>query len=195
MKKIAVSLLTIMAVVVMATGATGAYFTDQEEVKGMTFATGTVSINNVSDSWMTHVSFVNLKPGDSVRKWVKISNDGTLDVASLKINAINELGDLELLDQLRVAVYGQVNGYDQGIYTVNWGAGQPVSTELVDLDVLGTAVYRNATAAHVLEPGKVDTLILDFKLPQNLGDEWQGKSVSFDLLFDAEQSHEGESYF
>jgi predicted ribosomally synthesized peptide with SipW-like signal peptide len=47
MKRIMLSLLTIAAVAVMATGATSAYFSDSEVVAGNTFSTGTVSFGEL----------------------------------------------------------------------------------------------------------------------------------------------------
>jgi predicted ribosomally synthesized peptide with SipW-like signal peptide len=195
MLRILKSLFVIVAVAAVATGATSAYFTDQEVVSGMTFTAGTLEIENSSDTWMTHVSFTNLKPGDTIRKWVKLTNTGSLDVASLKVSAVNKSDSTDLLDQMRVSVYGQVNGFDQGIYTPDWGNGQPVNSWLNNIDLLGTAVYRDATAAHVMVNGKTDTIILDFKVPASLGDSYQGATASFDLQFDAQQSTTGSAYF
>lgn len=195
MLKILKSFIVIAAVAAIATGATSAYFTDQETVGGMQFSAGTLEIENSSDSWMTKVSFDNLKPGDTIRKWVKLTNTGSLDVASLKVSAVNKADASGLLDQVKVSVYGQVNGFDQGIYTPDWGNGKPVNSWLNNVDILGTAVYRDATAAHVLAPTKVDTIILDFKVPSSLDDTFQGASASFDLQFDAEQSTTPNNYF
>ncbi len=198
MLRIIKSLMVIAIVATVAVGATGAYFTDQETISGMTFATGTLSIEDTSDTWMQHhIDFQNLKPGDTIRKWVKISNDGTLDVDSLKIGVANVTGDATLLNQMTVAVYGTVTGYNQGIYSPSWGTGQPIVPWLNGIDVLGTPVYVNPgnTAADKMVPGSTDTIILDFRLPATSGNEWSGMSASFDLTFDAEQSHTGASYF
>ncbi len=197
MLRIVKSLMVIAVVGMVAVGATGAYFTDQETVDDMTLATGTLSITDTSASWTKTVTFDNLKPGDLVRKWVTITNDGTLDVDYLKVGVANVNDPDGLLGQMTVAVYGTVSGYDQGIYTPSWGAGQPIVPWLDGIDVLGTPVYVNPgkTAAEIMAPGESDTLILDFKVPTTLGNAWQGKSATFDLTFDAEQSHTGQNYF
>ncbi|MCL4397690.1 CalY family protein [Patescibacteria group bacterium] len=194
MRRIILSLLICLALTAAVAGSTAAYFNDTSTISGMSFATGTLKLSNNSASWTTHVSFPNLKPGDMVRKWVTLGNSGTLDIASLRVSAINQTNP-NLLGVLRVTVYGQVEGSDQGIYTPDWGNGQPVSTWLNNVDILGTAVYRDATAAHVLAPGKNDTIILDFKVPTTVDNNYQGQSASFDLQFFAEQSHTGSSYF
>jgi|GEM_PF-1728669 len=196
MKKILLSVMMIALLSVAAVGATRAWFTNTETISNMNFATGTLDISNTSDSWMTHVSFTNLKPGDTIRKWVKLTNAGSLDVASLKVSAVNMTDPFGLLTVMTVSVYGQVDGFDQGIYTPDWGAGQPINSWLTTgTNILGTAVYRDATAAHVMTSGKVDTIILDFKVPTSVGNGYQGRSATFDLQFDAEQSHTGASYF
>ena len=191
-KKILISLSVIAVVAAVAVVATVAYFTDQETVSGNTLSTGTLQISDSSDAWMKGVTFPpgnNLKPGDSVRKWVVLENTGSLDIDYLKIFAVNKIGDTGLLNQIRASVYAQVPGHDQGIYTSDWGNGQPVNSHLTGLDVLGTAVYRDATAAKILAPGEKITVIIDFKVPTTVGNSWQGKSVTFDLRFDAEQVH------
>jgi len=195
MKRILLSLMIIALASSTAIGATRAYFTSDIAINNMTMATGTLKINDTSDTWMQHVNFSNLKPGDTIRKWVKIQNGGTLDVASLKVSAVNFQGDVTLMDNITATVYGTVDGFDQGIYTPDWGTGQPTRTWLSNIDILGTAVYRDSTAAHVLSPTKTDTIIIDFRVPATLDDDWQGKSASFDLVFHGEQSHTGSSYF
>ena len=194
MKRIALSLMTIATVAVLSVGATSAYFTDQEEIKGLTFSTGTVEITVSQPSYQRMV-FDNLKPGDSIRKYVTVHNNGSLDIASLKVSAVNKSDDAGLLNHLTVALYGTVDGYEQGIYTPDWGTGQPVNAFLNGVDVLSTAVYREATAGHLLLPGADDALVIDFKVPTTLGNTWQGKSVTFDLRFEAEQSRTGSRYF
>lgn len=189
MKKLLISLLSIGVVSAVAIGATSAYFTDTEVLGTNTISTGTISLRDARDTWMLNVNLSNLKPGDFVRKWVVLENDGSLDIKFLRINAINKTGDLTLLDNVNVTVYNTVTGYEQGIFTPNWGTGQPISPWLTDIDVLGTAVYRDATAGHIMVPGSKSTMILDFRVPTTLGNEFQGLSASFDLEFTAEQVH------
>lgn len=195
MLRIIKSFFTILAVAAVAVGATSAYFTDSETINDMGFSTGTFSINDTSASWKKTVTFSNLKPGDSIRKWVTITNDGTLPVDFLYVGTDNINDPDGLLGQIKVAVYAQVTGYDQGIYTPDWGNGQPVNPWLNNIDVLGTAVYRDATAAKIMQPGESIKMPIDFKVPSTLDNSWQGKSATFDLTFKAEQSHSGANYF
>lgn len=188
-KKIILSLALIGATGAITAGATMAWFTDVKTASGMTLSSGTIEITDASDPWMRNLAFGNFQPGDFVRKWVVLKNTGSLDIGYLGISAVNKSGDVDLLDNINVTVYAQVPGYDQGIYTPDWGKGKAVNTHLNDINVLGTAVYRDATAAKILAPSEKITLILDFRAPTTLGNEWQGKSAVFDIRFDAEQTH------
>ena len=182
------SLFITAVVSAVAIGATIAYFTDTAVLGENIISTGTVSIVDTRDSWMLTVDLTNLKPGDTVRKWVVFQNDGSLDIGSLVVTAINKTGDIELLENVNVSVYGTVDGYDQGIYTPDWGNGQPITPWLNGIDLLGTAVYRDSTAGHILIPGAEDTIIIDFKVPTTVGNDMQGKSATFDLEFIAQQT-------
>lgn len=60
MKRIALSLLTIAAVLTMSVAATGAYFSDSQQITGNTFSTGTVELNK---SWLKPITVAGLYPG------------------------------------------------------------------------------------------------------------------------------------
>jgi hypothetical protein len=60
MKKIALSLATIAAMLTMTVAATGAYFSDARLVSGNTFSTGTVTLNK---SWLAPIAITGLYPG------------------------------------------------------------------------------------------------------------------------------------
>lgn len=187
MRRLLFSILALGVVSVAAIGATRAYFNHTEVLGSNTITTGIVSITDARETWMLTVDLSNLKPGDSVRKWVVFENDGTLDIGSLKISAINKTGDTNLLENVNVAVYNTVDSYVQGIFTPSWGSGQPISPWLKDIDVLGTPVYSEGVTGDVMVFGSQSTIILDFKIPTTVGNSFQGKTVTFDLEFFAEQ--------
>lgn len=199
MTKILLSLVMIVAVASFAVGATKAYFTSPVQINDMTFATGTLIMKDSSESWMTHVSFTNLKPGDTIRKWIVLENGGTLDIASLTAQAINKNDTFGLLDQIKVSAIGWVGQPYDSYFTPGWGTGgQPVTwlSTAQDLLSLSAIQYHNdGTPPSVIAPGVKDTIILDFTVPTGMGNEWQGKTADFDLLFTAEQSHTGTAYF
>lgn len=78
MKRIALSLLTIAAVAVMATGATGAYFSDKEVLAGNTFAAGSLDLELGTGATMPF-NVSNLAPGQSGTGKATLTNKGTLD--------------------------------------------------------------------------------------------------------------------
>jgi hypothetical protein len=100
MKKIALSLMTIAAVAVMATSATGAWLFDKEEVKGNTFASGSIDLVLGAGNPMPF-GVSNLKPGDFGNGKVTLTNAGSLDgVLDIKlanmVQAENGLNDAEI---------------------------------------------------------------------------------------------------
>jgi predicted ribosomally synthesized peptide with SipW-like signal peptide len=187
MKKILFSILSLGVVAVVAIGATRAYFNDTEVLGDNAITTGELSITDSRLSYQLDVDLTNLKPGGFKRMWVRIQNDGTLDVGSLKITAINKVGDLELLENVNVTVYNTVDGYSQGIFTPAWGTGQPITPWLDGIDVLGDPVYSGGPTGEVMIPGSESSIILDFRVPTSVGNDLQGKAATFDLEFFAEQ--------
>lgn len=75
MKRIALSLMTIAAVVVVAVGATSAYFSDSKVVSGNTFSTGEVMLGSVSGM---PVTVTGLTPGKSITKTVGFQYTGSI---------------------------------------------------------------------------------------------------------------------
>jgi len=190
--KIILSLVVIAAVSAIAVGGTLAYFSDTETVAGNTFASATLSIKNNTPAWsVLPFTLTNFKPGDDIRRYITITNDGTIDIGSLKISATNKMDPDKLLENIKVAVYNEVEDFDQGIYSPDWGKGQPVSDWLTNVNVLGTPVYVNPgnTTGTVLAAGKNTVVQLWFRVPADLGNEFQGKSATFDIEFLAEQVH------
>jgi hypothetical protein len=194
MKKIFASLMTIVAVAAISAGATRAYFTTQVSQNNFTFSTATLEMSDETPAWATGVTFTNLKPGDdrgtnpSLRKWVMIKNTGNTDIGSLKVTAANKAGDVALLEHITISATGRVGDTDPAYFTNDWAPVKSTVTPWMNnADMLDVSFYR--TPAGVIHPGESYTITLDFAVPTELGNEWQNKSVSFDLLFEAEQIH------
>jgi hypothetical protein len=186
MLRIVKSFLTIAVVAAIAVGATGAYFTGQTTVEDMNFSTGTLEITDTSDTWMQTVTFPNMKPGDSIRKWVVVTNTGSLDIGTLTVTATNVIGDADLLPNLKVSAMGDLPGGDDAAYfTDDWGSGSYISPWMNAADMLDVAYYR--TPAGTIPVGSTYTMIFDISVPTTVGDDMQGKSVTFDMVFDAGQ--------
>ncbi len=178
----------IAAVAMLATGTTRALFTSTVALSG-TFSTGTLHMS-LTDGTTTNLSFANLKPGDTVRKWVMLTNDGTLDIAGMNLQTANVTGDAGLLDQVRVSVIGWNNNPGGNAYfTPGWNttAGQAVNWYGTADDVFTTPEWQSGTIPTVLAPGQSIQYVLDFTVPTTMDDAWQDKSVTFDMNFTAQQ--------
>jgi predicted ribosomally synthesized peptide with SipW-like signal peptide len=182
MIRILLSLLVIAVVSVMSVGATKAYWNSDVTISQVTVATGTLHIKNSSQDWMMQVKFDGLKPGSLIRKWVVIENDGTLDVDTLTVSAVNKTDPSNLLGQLNGWTYGTIAGTSDDPNGVQTGYNSNASVLLNNANLL-------SPANHILHPEQHTTVQVQFVVPDNLGDTWQGKSATFDLLFHAEQVH------
>lgn len=180
MKKLLFSILTLGVVSVATIGATRAYFTDQESVQGNTISTGTLSITNTSEDWMVPVTFSNIYPGYLNRKWVSIKNDGTLPITSLTVTAVNIDDQSDLLSNLTGWLNANIVGSTDDPSGVQVGYNTSLKALLNNADVL-------TPANHTLQPGQTTKVQVQFQMPATLGDNWQGKSATFDLLFKAQQ--------
>lgn len=186
MKKIALSVFSMVVVAGLLVGAVSSYFTNKKEVEGMQVVNGILEISDASPDWSRTVSFKNLKPGDRVRKWVTFKNTGTLDVDTLTVNAENVSDPDGLLSKLVVSVVGVVDGGEAAYFTSDWSPVKPtVASWFNNADILDVSYYRQA--AGIIKPGQSYTLSFDFIVPQDLGNEWQSRGASFDMAFTAGQ--------
>ncbi len=180
MRKILLSLVIIALASTASVGATRAYFTSDVPINNVTMATGNVHISDAKVDWMMNVDFSGLKPGSLVRKWLRIQNDGTLDVGVLNVSAVNKRGDVELLSQLNGWTYGTIAGTSDDPNGVQTGYN-------TNADILLNNANLLSAANPVLKPGQSTTIQVQFVVPQTLDNTWQGKTTTFDLLFHAEQ--------
>lgn len=193
MLKIMKSLLTIAIVAAVGTSATGAYFNSSQTIADNSFSTGKLEITNNTASYYK-VAFSNLKPGDTIGKYVTLTNTGTLPIDYLTVNKINVVDDSGLLAQIPVTVSANISGADGAFFTDDWGAGATVASFFTNSNILDAPSYYR-TPAGVINPGENYIVFIGFTVPSTLGNEWQDKSASFDLVFTGEQSHTGTYSF
>lgn len=189
MRKILTSLVMIAVVSASAVAATSAYFTSEVVLGANTFSTGTVVLTDTRDSWMIPFSITNMKPGDWNRRWVNLTNAGTLDIDYLKVNKTSVVDGSGLLAQINVSVPCRVSTTPNAAYfTDDWGVKPTVASWFNDSNIIdGPAYYE--TAAGVLHPGETYVCAFDFSMPTTVGNAYQGQSATFDLVFTAEQTH------
>ena len=193
--KIFKSMIMIVAVAAIVIGATSAYFSAQATLPDQSFSTGTIGIDvgaesyinrdGVGGSYVRTVTFEDLKPGDAIRQWVTINNTGSLDIGTLTVTAGNIVGDADLLPNLEVSATGHLSGADGAFFTDDWGTGSFIDPWMDAADMLDVSYYR--TPAGVIPAGSEYYMVFDFTLPTTVGNDMQGKSVTFDMVFDAEQ--------
>lgn len=190
MRRLLFSLISLGAVAVVAIGATRAYFTDTEEIRGNSISTGTIHMTGTG-STLVPITISNLKPGDFNRKWVTFVNDGTLPIGFLSVNKENIVDTVGLLSQIEVATQcaRSDDAGNMAFFTDSWGTLGPkptIATWFSNSDILdGPAFFR--TAAGVIDPGLSYTCAMDFTMPTTVGNAYQGQTATFDLIFTAEQ--------
>lgn len=97
MKKIALSLSTIAAVMMLVVGATSAYFTSNATVNNVTFATGTLEIRVNGQPSINGANFINVAPGEEKVAQFNVNNanaanfggQSTLAAKSVTLNVTN----------------------------------------------------------------------------------------------------------
>jgi predicted ribosomally synthesized peptide with SipW-like signal peptide len=160
MKKILISLMTLVLVLGLVGAGTMAYFSDTETSTGNTFTAGTLNLqlddpdeedaNGVTASWLN----TNMAPGDSVSGWVDVVNAGTLTADHVEISFANtvtnvvtpaEIGadDTDISDSIQVT-------------TMTYSSGG----SLVDFLAITGGVFDNATI-EAADTNNSDTITLD----------------------------------
>lgn len=190
MFKIFKGLFMIFAVATIAAGTTMASFSSTSSLNGVTFASGTLQTGFVNTS--SNVNFSNIKPGDTLRKWVTIKNTGTLDIGSLNLQISNVTGNAGLLDNMRVIITGWDNEENNAVFNPGWVQyGQPVTNLYNPINVFSKPDYIGGDGAALpteLSPGQTDEFAIDFTLLPTTDNAWQNQSVSFNLNFVAGQT-------
>jgi predicted ribosomally synthesized peptide with SipW-like signal peptide len=192
MKKIITSLFTIIVMGAITVAATQAYFTSSAEVVGNTFTTGVLDISLGKTSQL--IVYQNIYPGwhyqDSGHwgAWVdgenpkdlKIINSGSLPLKyRMKAELMDIPSDNSLLDDLLVRV------------SINRGKGGSwnslYSGTLRGLLSFITVETNFETTGHSGWYGEGQLIRFDAALPPTSGNSVQGKTVNFNLIFEATQ--------
>jgi len=189
MKRILLSLIIIALAGSTAIRATRAYFTSDVDYTQNTFSSGTIILTDTRENWMLPFSISDIKPGDTIRRWVTFKNNGTLDIDYLTVNKSNVVDTSNLLNQINVSVActSSASGSETAYFTDDWGTKPTINSWFVNSDMLDHSYYH--TAAGILHPSESYVCTLDFSMPTSVDNTFQGKSATFDLTFIAEQSH------
>lgn len=208
MKRILLSLLVIGAVAALISGGTLAYFSDTATSTTNTFSAGTlvlkISDNNesygdtVSASWASPAAWA---PGQSVTEVINFKNEGTIGIHELYADWTNLTDPDGLANAIEVTWLSDSTDIDTNniapfvaVYDRNHD-GKLSLWELVNGDAyyVGSSpspyeasfyggIGRLPTDPPVVAPnGGVFTVKMTYKFMESAGNEYQGKSCSFDL--------------
>jgi predicted ribosomally synthesized peptide with SipW-like signal peptide len=178
LKKIVISVFSIAVVSILAVGATRAYFSDQANANGNTFAAGTLDLTLNNKNGLSHAyTITNLMPGDwNLTGQVILKNTGTvnghawLEITNVHTSGNGALGNLvEASFQENVAPWTRYGGTTP----IAVSANTPV--DLFDLNAGASvplvvyAVWPNGTPA-TDNPGQGETTTFDvvFHLDQKI---------------------------
>ncbi|OQA52570.1 MAG: hypothetical protein BWY43_00441 [candidate division WS2 bacterium ADurb.Bin280] len=171
---IAKSVLTVLAVSAIAVGATQAYFTDTDSVKGVTFGTGNVDLRASDEvkGWGNgaseyQISAANMKPGDTITRMFGIRNFGTAPT-KVSMQIVKTSGDDALWNALDAEIV-KVENYS----TIYKGKLKDMG-EVFSPEFLGDTVLR-----------EMNRFTVKLTLPASYGNEMQSKSAEFEFIANA----------
>lgn len=179
-KKILSSLLIITTVIVLAVGATGAYFTDQESVLGNSFTAGQVDID-IRGAGASPQTFTGMAPG----VWTspveyQIYNLAHSLPVKYKFAATK-------VSQTEPGMYGKLNVRVRHTHagTLNPGSWPIVYTGSLSGMNIQSPIHA---ISGTLGTNITHVYYMEFQLDSSAGNVYQGDTVVFDLIFDATQS-------
>ena len=187
-RKLATSLVVLLAFAAMVVVGTLAVFTDTQDVDANTFSTGTVDISTSPASAL--VTYSAMAPGDSVTNPLVVTNSGSLGlryaIRSVATNTDGKgLKDLLSLTIKTVDVTtpaSPCNDFDgTTLYTGDLDDG--TGGKLV-----GDAAQGADTGDRALTAGSSETLCFRVSLAIGTGNAAQGATTTATFTFDAEQT-------
>ena len=189
MKKIILSLATIVLALTTVVGATYGVFSSQAEVTGNTFATGILEIRvrggGQTGSSIAGFTFSNAAPGDCVSGQFAVLNfnasnfggPSTLPAKELVISASYSGGNVALYNALRVTIEAN-RGWPSKMMVYNDGKLKNLS----EADLFSPR-WNELAAGHS------EDVYYNVCLPTSASDSLQGRSTTFDFVVDAYNPH------
>jgi predicted ribosomally synthesized peptide with SipW-like signal peptide len=157
-KKMGAALVSTALGAALVGGGTFALFTDSAQNTGNTFAAGTLEISLNKPDGTKYFDISNIAPGDSGSATVTVKNDGTLDLR------------YDIAQTLEGALAQGANGLK---VTIKDSSG---------------AVITPGDTNRVLAPGASEDLTVQWTLPRDAGNEYQGASATLGITVNAEQT-------
>lgn len=186
-KRIVMLAVGAMLAVALVGGGVYAYFNDTENSTGNSFTAGTLNLT-LNDGAAQSISFAAVKPGDSGVDNFKLNNVGSVDghlYASVQ-NIVNGAGTTpepeptpdngELAASMHVVVWSDLDGDKVQ------DAGEAVAYDGL-LSGATVSIDMGALAA-----GGMTYLGFAWDIPTSVGNEIQGDTVTFDIVFTLNQA-------
>ncbi len=176
-----------VSVLGVTTVVTGAYFTDQQDITGNTFSTGSVDLSATPATAVVTLSA--MAPGDTVTAPLTVSNAGTLAYRYALLSTVTA-STPDLAAQLDLTV-------KTGVTTCTTAGFSATGTALYGPNDLGstagTKIFGDAaqgaqTGDRTLAAGGSEILCVQVSLPSSTGNTYQTKTTTATLRFDAEQT-------
>ena len=194
MKKFLFSLITVLLMVGMVTGATTAYFSDTETSTGNTFATGTLDLNlDGSNSNIVKFTVPNMKPEDSQTGTWRVNNVGSM-AGYLDLQNITQTHSAGTTTESELAVENPDVGTLGSLLNVNLFVD--VNNNGV-LDAGETTIYSGLIGSMAtdynqnlsLVAGATNYITMIVSWPSSANDnKGQGDTVQLDIIFELGQT-------
>jgi spore coat-associated protein N len=189
MKKLLVSLMSMVMVIAMVGGGAFAYFTDSETSTGNSFTAGTLDLklNGADAPVVKPIDWANKQPGDSGTYTFNVQNAGSLaGFLNIGVAQTPSEGTLTEPEQVAETAIGHtVNIADEMNFkvTVTIGTGSPV------------VIYNGMLKNYAQSPDDIafpantpGTVLVEWSIDgPTVGNEIQGDSVLVDMAFNLTQ--------
>ncbi len=190
MKKIILSLAIVGVVGAVAIGGTIAYFSDTETSTGNTFTAGTLDFNILDPATSGHQVFdvSNMKPGDTITKYMVVTNDGSTNM-KWKAWLTETTGSGILGDELQVKWTINPTEYKYTTLPAGYISAGPANGVIKDwtnIKSLGTMTWENPGAV-AFEPKWAAVYKIEVRMDTDAGNSYQNTTYVADLNFYATQ--------
>jgi predicted ribosomally synthesized peptide with SipW-like signal peptide len=158
-KKMGAALVSTALGAALIGGGTFALFTDSAQNTGNTFAAGTLEISLDKPDGTKYFDISNIAPGDSGSATVTVKNEGSLELR------------YDIAETLEGALAQGANG---------------LKVTIKDKD--GNVIVPGEGNDRVLASKASEDLTVEWTLPKDAGNEYQGKSATLGITVNAEQT-------
>jgi spore coat-associated protein N len=186
-KKLAATVVALLAVVLTVTLGAIAVFTDSVSVGANTFTTGTIDLTTNPTTAL--VTYSNMAPGDAVTNSIVVTNNGSLDLRYAISSVATNTDSKALKDQL-VLTIKTIDVTTPGTPCDNFDGTQQYTGDLDSTagKLVGDAAQGAQAGDRSLVAAAAETLCFRVSLPIGTGDTFQNATTTATFTFAAEQT-------